>query len=105
MIASHSNSHNTSHVTVSQFSIGSSRSIRENSRPMTSDGFHHNVPGEPSRSIARTITMKSNNWPRIRVIDTHTGGEPTRVVFAGGPDLGAGSLAERRARFRDRFDP
>src|SRR5579859_7072030 len=41
----------------------------------------------------------------IKVIDTHTGGEPTRVVHAGGPDLGTGSLFERRTRFRDRFDP
>jgi len=35
----------------------------------------------------------------IRVIDSHTGGEPTRVVISGGPELGAGSLAERRERF------
>jgi 4-hydroxyproline epimerase len=34
----------------------------------------------------------------IRVIDSHTGGEPTRVVLEGGPELGAGPLAERRAR-------
>ncbi len=40
----------------------------------------------------------------IQVIDSHTGGEPTRTVIAGGPDLGAGSLAERRLRFRDQFD-
>jgi len=25
---------------------------------------------------------------RIQVIDSHTAGEPTRVVIAGGPDLG-----------------
>jgi len=37
---------------------------------------------------------------RIHVIDSHTGGEPTRVVTAGGPDLGAGTLAQRRERFR-----
>lgn len=36
---------------------------------------------------------------RIQVIDSHTGGEPTRVVTEGGPDLGHGSLAARRARF------
>jgi 4-hydroxyproline epimerase len=42
---------------------------------------------------------------RIRVIDSHTGGEPTRVVVAGFPDLGEGSMVERRAIFRDRFDP
>lgn len=41
---------------------------------------------------------------RIQVIDTHTGGEPTRVVIAGGPDLGAGSMAERLVRFRERHD-
>jgi 4-hydroxyproline epimerase len=41
---------------------------------------------------------------RVQVIDTHTGGEPTRVVIAGGPDLGSGSMAERLAHFRDRHD-
>lgn len=41
---------------------------------------------------------------RIEVVDTHTGGEPTRVVVAGGPDLGTGPMAERRARFRDEQD-
>jgi 4-hydroxyproline epimerase len=47
-----------------------------------------------------------NGVERIQVIDSHTGGEPTRVVIAGGPDLGTGSLAERRERFakgHDRF--
>src|SRR5438128_1111777 len=41
---------------------------------------------------------------RIQVIDTHTGGEPTRVVYSGGPDLGIAPLDIRRAVFRDRFD-
>ena len=41
---------------------------------------------------------------RIQVIDSHTGGEPTRVVIAGGPDLGQGSMHERREVFRERFD-
>lgn len=35
----------------------------------------------------------------MHVIDSHTEGEPTRVVIDGGPDLGSGSMAERRARF------
>ena len=39
---------------------------------------------------------------RIRVIDSHTEGEPTRVGGAGGPDLGDGPLTDRRERFRDR---
>ncbi len=41
---------------------------------------------------------------RIEVVDTHTAGEPTRVVISGGPDLGGGPLEERRALFRERFD-
>jgi 4-hydroxyproline epimerase len=40
----------------------------------------------------------------IRVIDSHTGGEPTRLVLDGGPELGDGPLAERVTRFRDSFD-
>ena len=38
-----------------------------------------------------------NATQRLQVIDSHTGGEPTRVVVAGGPDLGGGSMAECRA--------
>jgi 4-hydroxyproline epimerase len=41
---------------------------------------------------------------KIHVIDSHTGGEPTRTIVAGGPDLGTGSMAERRVAFRERFD-
>jgi 4-hydroxyproline epimerase len=41
---------------------------------------------------------------RVQIVDSHTGGEPTRVVVVGGPDLGRGSLGERRAVFRARFD-
>jgi 4-hydroxyproline epimerase len=37
-------------------------------------------------------------------VDSHTGGEPTRVVLSGGPDLGSGSMADRLTRFRQHFD-
>ena len=30
-----------------------------------------------------------------KVIDSHTGGEPTRVIIEGGPDLGSGPISER----------
>ncbi len=40
----------------------------------------------------------------VVVVDSHTEGEPTRVVIAGGPDLGTGSLSERVDRFRSEFD-
>jgi 4-hydroxyproline epimerase len=41
---------------------------------------------------------------RVQVIDSHTAGEPTRVVVAGGPDLGAGPLAARKERFEREHD-
>ena len=41
---------------------------------------------------------------RIRVIDSHTAGEPTRVVVEGGPDLGRGTMDQRLAVLRDRYD-
>ena len=42
--------------------------------------------------------------PRLRVIDSHTEGEPTRVVVEGGPNLGSGTLAEMARRFREEHD-
>ena len=41
---------------------------------------------------------------RIRVIDSHTGGEPTRVVISGGPDLGNDALSNRLERFKNEYD-
>ena len=41
---------------------------------------------------------------RVSVIDSHTEGEPTRVVVAGGPELGAGSMQERLERLRASHD-
>lgn len=40
----------------------------------------------------------------IDIVDSHTGGEPTRLVLSGGPDLGRGPLAERLAIFQRDFD-
>src|SRR5581483_8193179 len=41
---------------------------------------------------------------RVEVIDSHTAGEPTRLVLSGGPDLGSGPLADRLERFRQEHD-
>lgn len=46
-----------------------------------------------------------NEHRKVRVIDSHTGGEPTRLVIAGGPDLGSGPLTQRLERFRQEHDP
>ncbi len=39
--------------------------------------------------------MNASIIKKVRVIDSHTGGEPTRVVIDGGPDLGTGSVADQ----------
>jgi 4-hydroxyproline epimerase len=40
----------------------------------------------------------------MRVVDSHTEGEPTRLIIEGGPPLGRGPLAERRKLFAGTFD-
>jgi 4-hydroxyproline epimerase len=47
--------------------------------------------------------IASPNGP-IRVVDSHTGGEPTRVVISGAPELGSGDMAQRRRRFAREHD-
>jgi len=46
----------------------------------------------------------NNSAPRIRAIDSHTAGEPTRVVLSGMPDLGEGTMAERLQVLRNQYD-
>ena len=41
---------------------------------------------------------------RVRVIDSHTGGEPTRIVIDGAPDLGQGSVADQLRILRESHD-
>lgn len=48
--------------------------------------------------------MEPQRLEPIHVIDSHTEGEPTRVVVQGGPDLGGGALSLRLERFRAGFD-
>ncbi len=40
----------------------------------------------------------------MRVVNSHTEGEPTRLIVEGGPPLGRGPLAQRRQRFAEAFD-
>jgi len=49
--------------------------------------------------------MHSSSLPlRIEVVDSHTGGEPTRCVLSGGPHLGVGPMAERLEKLRTEHD-
>jgi 4-hydroxyproline epimerase len=40
----------------------------------------------------------------MKLIDSHTIGEPTRIIVSGGPDLGTGPLSERARLFREQHD-
>jgi 4-hydroxyproline epimerase len=46
----------------------------------------------------------SQNFLRLDVVDSHTGGEPTRCVISGGPDVGSGPLTERVEQLRQDYD-
>lgn len=43
--------------------------------------------------------------PKISAIDTHTGGEPTRVIVDGITDLVGRSMTERLEIFQNRMRP
>ncbi len=47
--------------------------------------------------------MHASTLP-ARFIDSHTGGEPTRLLISGGPDLGRGTMAQRLQRLREEHD-
>ncbi len=53
---------------------------------------------------ARRRVPTMSNMKTLNVIDSHTGGEPTRLVVSGGPELGGGTLAQRLDAFRTRYD-
>ena len=49
--------------------------------------------------------MKRSSALRIiHIVDSHTAGEPTRVVIGGGPELGDASLQSRVELLRDQYD-
>ena len=59
---------------------------------------------EIQSDFASDDLMPNSNTRRVKVIDSHTGGEPTRVVISGGPNLGDDTLATRLERFRTQHD-
>jgi 4-hydroxyproline epimerase len=59
--------------------------------------------GKPANGRSKT-TMGNAEFANVHVIDSHTGGEPTRVVIDGGPELGGGDMASRRANMKRSAD-
>src|SRR5882672_12140120 len=49
-------------------------------------------------------TIMLNNINRLHVVDSHTGGEPTRVIISGAPHLPSGSVAEKLEQLRQNYD-
>lgn len=47
---------------------------------------------------------RENAIRRVSILDSHTGGEPTRLVLSGGPDLGSGPLSMRLEQFQRNHD-
>jgi 4-hydroxyproline epimerase len=41
---------------------------------------------------------------KVSIIDSHTAGEPTRVVISGGPEFGNGSMPERLSLLQTKYD-
>jgi 4-hydroxyproline epimerase len=50
------------------------------------------------------MTADQPTFEKIAILDSHTAGEPTRCVLAGGPDLGQGPLSSRFERLRSDYD-
>jgi 4-hydroxyproline epimerase len=48
--------------------------------------------------------MSAGLIEKVQIIDSHTGGEPTRVVISGGPDLNGGSAADQAKVFKTKHD-
>ena len=64
----------------------------------------HDIKLTHKRLSVRECAALRETTRRVKVIDSHTAGEPTRVVISGGPDLGRAPLSERLELFRTEYD-
>lgn len=58
----------------------------------------------PKMGSVSWLLGQMDETSKIRSIDSHTGGEPTRVVIDGFPDLGSGTMSDRLENFRSDHD-
>ena len=54
--------------------------------------------------MGNATTNIDSEIKKLKIIDSHTGGEPTRVIIDGCPDLGNGTLAEKRDQLQANHD-
>jgi 4-hydroxyproline epimerase len=71
---------------------------------LSKDGQILSKDGQILSKDGQILSKDGQMMRDVAIVDSHTAGEPTRVVLEGGPDLGSGSLAERLVVFRERFD-
>src|SRR5690606_38458707 len=64
------------------------------------DGAGH----DPRRALAVAREAYVSAMPRITVVDSHTEGEPTRVVLSGWPDAAGDTVLARREAMRQTHD-
>jgi 4-hydroxyproline epimerase len=57
------------------------------------------------RSAVSFTIRRVHALKQVRVVDSHTGGEPTRTIVAGGPDLGDGNVHQRMLLFQKNHGP
>jgi 4-hydroxyproline epimerase len=50
------------------------------------------------------MNVRPPTYTRVHIVDSHTAGEPTRVVISGGPDLGSGDLKQKLQVLRTQYD-
>jgi 4-hydroxyproline epimerase len=67
-------------------------------------GAHAGSVVSPSTSTEPEPKKMRERLERVRVVDSHTGGEPTRIIVAGGPELPSGTITSRLEEFRRQHD-
>lgn len=60
--------------------------------------------GNSNVTAPKVSATEARAFQRVQVIDSHTGGEPTRIVVAGGPELKGRTTAEKLESFRTQHD-
>ncbi len=86
-------------------SLGLLALARDNCIKMSTDAeFPGSQPGVASQLGRAQSWSPPEDWQRIVTLDAHTAGEPLRIVLGGFPDLGAGSILQRRSAAREHFD-
>lgn len=62
------------------------------------------MPSTYQNILSKTEFNTPSDWPQIKTIDMHTGGEPLRVILSGFPELKGSSVLEYRRYIKQNYD-